>query len=73
MVMKLLSEDSKDIFMEQLKEGASYKISSPMLESGSEDIDSDFHLMLHTSCRLKETYIFSHRFHTQLKIPFRLQ
>ena len=36
--MKLMTEDSRDIFLEILKEGTAYEIFNPRVESGGENI-----------------------------------
>ena len=73
MVMKIMSEDARDIFMECIKEGTSYEITNPIVESGGEDLDTDFHLVLHASCKVKERYGFFASFLYEIRIPFELE
>ena len=73
MVMKLMSEDARDIFMNYLKEGLTFKINAPMVETGGEGLDNRFHIVLHSSCKLKETNGLRVSFPYTTKIPFEIE
>ena len=40
MVMKLMCEDARDIFMNYLKEGSTFQISAPIVDTGGEGLDN---------------------------------
>ena len=73
MLMKLMTEDSRDIFLEILKEGTAYEIFNPRVESGGENVHQHYHLILHASCCVQELNILFRNFPYTIKIPFQLE
>ena len=73
MLMKLMTEDARDIFLEILKEGTVYEIFNPRVESGGENIHRHYHWILHASCCVQELNILFRIFPYTIKIPFRLE
>ena len=73
MVMKLMSEDAGDIFMNDLREGSSFEISATMIETGGEELDNCFHIVLHASCILTKMTDLCVSFPYTIKIPFEIE
>ena len=72
MVMKLMSEDARDIFMNYLKEGLTFEINAPMVETGGEGLDNHFHIVFILFVGLKRQVYYVPHSHTQLKYLLRL-
>ena len=73
MVMKLMCEDARDIFMNYLKEDSTFQISAPMVDTGGEGLDNRFHIVLHASCRLEKTIDLYASFPYTIKLPFQIE
>ena len=73
MVMKLMSEDARDIFMAYLEEGSTFEIAAPIVETGGEGLDNRFHIVLHASCRLKKITDLCASFPYDIKMPYQIE
>ena len=73
MLMKLMTEDARDIFVEILKKGNVYEIFNPTVETGGENIHENYHLILRASCAVQELNILFRTFPYTIKIPYQLE